>query len=82
VLKLEDNIDYLSIKRSSGAYPDALEYTMTIKRRCLGTDLGRCERSTQNDWRKIDMPMHRLFVINKEKIKSIMTYSDAGVEKK
>jgi hypothetical protein len=54
---------------------------MTIKKRCLGTDLGRCERSTQTTGVKIDMPMHRLFVINKEKkIKSIMTYSDAGVE--
>jgi hypothetical protein len=52
---------------------------MTIKRRCLGKDLGRCERSAQKNRCKIDMQLHHIQINKDKKIKSIMTYSDAGV---
>ena len=77
----KDNIDYLSIKRSAGAYPDALEYTDDSQKDVVWVqtweDVKGVHKTTGV---KIDMPMHRLFVVNKDnKIKSIMTYSDAGI---
>jgi hypothetical protein len=67
VLKIERNKYWLSILNVLGAYPDALEYMMTIKRRCLGTDLGRWKECTKKNGCKIDMPVHKLFVVNKDK---------------
>jgi predicted CoA-binding protein len=68
VLKLEDNIDYLSIKRSSGAYPDALEYTDDNQKDVVWVQTWEdVKEYTKATGVKIDMPMHRLFVINKRK---------------
>tara|TARA_R110000868_G_scaffold11389_2_gene55795 strand:- start:24606 stop:25613 length:1008 start_codon:yes stop_codon:yes gene_type:complete len=77
----KDNIDYLSIKRSTGAYPDALEYTDDNQKDVVWVQTWEDVKGVHKKTGvKIDMPVHKLFVVNKDKkIKSIMTYSDAGV---
>jgi len=71
------NISYLSIKPSKGAYPDALEYKDS------GTWVQTWEhiKGVQNKTGvKLDMPVHRLFVVNDEnKITSLISYYDMRI---
>lgn len=75
----KNNADYLSISRYPGAYPDALEYTDEDNNLWVQTwDKITGVHSTTGV--KLDMPLHRLFKINKDnKISSIITYDDGGV---
>ena len=78
----KDNTDYFSISRSKGAYPDALEYT---------EDANNKDQVWVQTWEeikgvdkqtgvKVDMPYHRLFIVNKDnKIKTIINYSNGRV---
>ena len=72
-----NNVNYLSIERSEGAYPDALEY-----------DDGQIWVQTWDQMTgmhkgtgvKLDMPIHRLFTLNKDnKISRMITYDDGVV---
>lgn len=77
----KDNIDYLSIKRAPGAYPDALEYKKDNKEDVVWVQtweqLNGMHKTTGV---KIDMPFHRLFVLTKDnKIKTMINYSDSSV---
>ncbi|MDO7173661.1 nuclear transport factor 2 family protein [Mariniflexile sp. AS56] len=72
-----DNASYLSIKRSGEAYPDALEYDKS------GTwvqtwDYLRGIHSKTGV--KLDMQLHRLFIVNKDnKIARMISYDDGSV---
>ncbi|MCG2461030.1 nuclear transport factor 2 family protein [Flavobacteriaceae bacterium F89] len=72
-----DNFDYLSITRSQGAYPDALEYKKS------GTWVQTWEQIKgihKKTGVKLDMPVHRLYVIDKDnKIKTMIGYVDQTV---
>lgn len=72
-----DNGSYLSIARSGEAYPDALEYDKS------GTWVQTWDylRGIHNKTGvKLDMQLHRLFVVNKDnKIVRMITYDDGTV---
>jgi hypothetical protein len=76
-----DALDYFSIKRSEGAYPDALEYKDENQKNVIWVqtweDIKGVHKKTGV---KIDMPMHRLFIVTKDnKIKTIITYTNSSV---
>lgn len=75
----KNNVDYLTITRSPGAYPDALEYKEGDDNLWVQTwdQLTGVHTGTGV---KLNMPLHRLFKINKDnKISMIITYDDGGV---
>ncbi|MBK9224537.1 MAG: hypothetical protein IPO23_07750 [Flavobacterium sp.] len=68
----KDNVDYFDISRSKGAYPDALEYKEANNKEVVWVqtweDVKGMHKKTGV---KIDMPMHRLFIVDKNnKIKT------------
>ena len=74
------NIDYVSIERSPGAYPDALDYKDDNDEDDAGLWV-----QTWNQFSgvhkvtgvKLDMPIHRLFKLNKDnKIRLMFTYDN------
>jgi len=72
----KNNVDYLSISRFGGS-PDALEYSDAGLWIQTWDMLKGVHKTTGV---KIDMPIHRIFRINKEnKIDVIITYDDRGV---
>lgn len=78
----KNNIDYLSITRADGAYPDALEYTEDKDNKDVvwvqtWEEVKGMQKATGV---KIDMPIHRLFIVTKDnKIKTIIGYSTSKV---
>jgi len=73
----KDNVDYLSMTRSEGAYPDALEYKESGTWVQTWDNLKGVENRTGV---KLDMPIHRLFVVNKDnKIAAMITYANDNV---
>jgi hypothetical protein len=77
----KDNVDYLSISRSQGAYPDALEYDDQNNKDVTWVQTWEEVRGVHNKTGvKIDMPMHRLFTVDKNnKIKTIIGYSNNAI---
>ena len=74
----KNNIDYFSISRTKGAYPDAIEYDNDSGFWVQTWD--QIKGVHKNTGVKIDMPMHRLYLVNKDnKISRIVTYDDASV---
>jgi len=72
-----ENLDYLSIERSEGAYPDALEYKKSGTWVQTWDHVKGVHKKTGV---KVDMPFHRLFVINDENlIRTMITYYDERV---
>lgn len=76
-----DALDYFSISRSPGAYPDALEYKDDNQKDVIWVqtweDMKGVHKKTGV---KINQPMHRLFVVNKDnKIQTIFTYGNANI---
>ena len=74
-------LDYFSISRSPGAYPDALEYKDDNLKDVIWVqtweDMKGVHKKTGV---KMNQPMHRLFEVNKNnKIQSIITYSNANI---
>lgn len=76
----KDNVSYLSITTSKGAYPDALEYTDENQKDIVWVQTWDDLKGMHNKTGvKIDMPMHRLFVVDKNnKIKTITGYSNGS----
>lgn len=73
----KDNLDYYSISRSKGAYPDALEYKDANMNDVVWVqtweDIKGVHKKTGV---KIDMPMHRLYTVDKNnKIKTMISYA-------
>lgn len=77
----KDNVDYLSIMRSPGAYPDALEYTDDAQKDVVWVQTWENMKGVHKKTGvKLDMPLHQLFVVNKNnKIKSITGYSNNSI---
>ncbi len=76
-----DALDYFSISRSPGAYPDALEYKDDNQKDVMWVqtweDMKGVHKKTGV---KVNQPMHRLFIVNKNnKIQTIITYSNANI---
>jgi hypothetical protein len=74
----KDNVDYLSITRSKGAYPDALEYTDANNKEVVWVQTWEDVKGVHNKTGvKLNMPLHRLFIVDKKnKIKTIIGYSN------
>ena len=77
----KDNLDYSSITRSKGAYPDALEYKDADAKDVVWVqtweDLKGVHKKTGV---KIDMPVHRLYTVDKNnKIKTMVDYSNSSI---
>ena len=73
-----DNVDYYSISRSKGAYPDALEYkedkVVWVQ---TWENMKGLHKTTGV---KINMPVHCLYIVNKDnKIQTMMVYSTSKV---
>jgi ketosteroid isomerase-like protein len=77
----KENVDYFSIKRSQGAYPDALEYKEENNKDVVWVQTWEDLKGVHNKTGvKMDVPMHRLFVVNKDnKIKTIIRYTNSSV---
>lgn len=77
----KDNIDYLSIERSAGAYPDALEYKDANNKDVVWVQTWEDLKGVHNkSGVKIDMPFHRLFIVDKNnKIKTIINYMNSSI---
>lgn len=72
-----NNASYLSIERTEGAYPDALEYDKSGVWVQTWDQLKGVHNETGV---KLDMPIHRLFVVDKDnKIMRMITYDDGAV---
>lgn len=74
----KENISYLSIERAKGAYPDALEYSDGDNNDVVWVQTWEHVKGVHNKTGvKIDMPFHRLFVVNKDnKIVTMINYTD------
>lgn len=76
-----DALDYYSISRSKGAYPDAIEYKDNNQKDVVWVqtweDLKGVHKKTGV---KVNMPIHRLFIVNKDnKIQTIITYNNTSI---
>ncbi|PKB18874.1 hypothetical protein [Flavobacterium sp. 5] len=77
----KDYIDYLSIKRSKGAYPDALEYKDDNQKDVVWVQTWEDVKGVDKETGvKIDRPLHRLYTVDKNnKIKMLINYSTSTV---
>ena len=77
----KENIAYLSMERSGEAYPDAIEYKDEEQKDVVWVQTWDHLKGVHNETGvKIDMPMHRLYVVNTDnKIKTVIDYSDRTV---
>jgi len=77
----KENISYLSIERSKGAYPDALEYSDGTFDDVVWVQTWEQVKGVHNKTGvKLDMPFHRLFIVNKNnKIITMINYLDESV---
>jgi len=76
-----DALDYFSITRTKGAYPDALEYKENNQKDVVWVqtweDLKGVHKTTGV---KVNMPMHRLYIVNKNnKIQTIISYGNESI---
>ena len=76
----QNNISYFSIKREEGAYPDALEYKDDDQKDVIWVQTWERLRGVHNETGvKMDMPMYRMFIVNKDnKITRQFGYFDRG----
>lgn len=77
----KENLDYFSISRSKGAYPDALEYKDQNNKDLVWVQTWEDLKGVHNKTGvKIDMPVHRLYTVDKNnKIKTIIDYSTSKI---
>jgi len=74
-------LDYFSITRSKGAYPDAIEYKEDNQKNVVWVqtweDLKGVHKKTGV---KVNMPMHKLYVVNKDnKILTVINYNNESI---
>ena len=77
----KNELDYYSITRAKGAYPDAIEYADKDQKDVVWVQTWEQLKGVHKKTGvKVDMPMHRLFVVNKDnKIKTIIEYSNSSI---
>lgn len=77
----KENISYLSLERTSGAYPDAIEYKDDDQKDVVWVQTWDQLNGVHDETGvKIDMSVHRLYVVNQDnKIETIIDYSDRTV---
>lgn len=77
----KDNVAYLSLERTNGAYPDAIEYKDDNQKDVVWVQTWDHLKGVHNETGvKIDMPVHRLYVVNADnKIETVIDYSDRTV---
>ena len=77
----KDGLDYFNITRTKGAYPDAIEYKKDNKEDVVWVQTWEDHKGVHKKTGvKVDMPMHRLFVVNKDnKIKTIINYTNQSI---
>lgn len=77
----KEQLDYYNITRSKGAYPDAIEYSDKDQKDVVWVQTWEQLKGVHKKTGvKVDMPLHRLFVVNKDnKIKTIIEYSNSSV---
>lgn len=77
----KENVAYLSMERSGEAYPDAIEYKDEDQNDVVWVQTWDHLKGVHNETGvKIDMPVHRLYVVNEEnKIETVIDYSDRTV---
>ena len=75
-----ENVDYYSMKRQNGAYPDALEYKDDNQRDVVWVQTwDRMQGVHKESGVKLDMPVHRLYVVDKDnKILRLVNYLNQG----
>lgn len=74
-------LDYFSISRTKGAYPDAIEYKEDNQKDIVWVqtweDIKGMHKKTGV---KVNMPVHRLYVVNKNnKIQTVISYSNESI---
>ena len=76
-----NNASYLSIERTNGAYPDALEYKKDNDDDIVWVQTWDQLKGVHNETGvKLNMPIHRLFRVDKDnKILTMITYDDGTV---
>lgn len=77
----KENVDYVSLERFPGAYPDAIEYKDEEQKDVVWVQTWNELRGVHNETGvKVDMPVHRLYVVNADsKIETIIDYSNRTV---
>lgn len=77
----KENVSYFSIKRSNGAYPDALEYSDGTNDDVVWVQTWEHVNGVHKKTGvKLDMPFHRLFIVNKDnKIQTMISYLDESI---
>lgn len=72
----KNNYEYVSLARSKGAYPDALEYKEDLQKGEIWVQTWENLKGTHKQTGvKIDMPIHRAYILNKDlKIKTQFVY--------
>lgn len=72
----KDNYEYVSLTRSKGAYPDALEYKEDLQKGEIWVQTWeQIKGNHKKTGVKIDMPIHRAYILNKDlKIKAQFVY--------
>ncbi|WKK65353.1 nuclear transport factor 2 family protein [Lutimonas zeaxanthinifaciens] len=77
----KENVAYLSMERTNGAYPDAIEYKDDNQKDVVWVQTWDHLKGVHNGTGvKIDMPVHRLYVVNADnKIETVIDYSDRTV---
>ena len=69
------NMSYLSVERSKGAYPDALEYSDGTNDDVVWVQTWEQVKGVHNETGvKLDMPFHRLFIVNKNNKITFLTF--------
>ncbi len=76
-----DALDYFSITRSKGAYPDAIEYKDNNQNNVVWVQTWENLKGVHKETGvKVDMPIHRLIVVNKDnKINRIILYNNPSI---
>lgn len=77
----KENVDYVSIARSKGAYPDALHYKDEDEKDVTWVQTWDHQKGVHKKTGvKVEYPVHRLFKVDKNnKIETIITYGNANV---
>lgn len=76
-----NSLDYFSITRTDGAYPDAIEYKDENQKDVVWVQTWEVIKGVHKKTGvKVNMPMHRLYTVNKDnKIRRVITYSNSSV---
>lgn len=77
----KNNVSYFSVERSNGAYPDAIEYKDQDNEDVVWVQTWVDIKGVHNESGvKMDMPAHRLYVVDKNnKIKTMIYYENESV---